>query len=100
MCKLQDGSDDDREIKSRDDNEDTPRRQSGHGSIGRQVVFTLIAQATISPVSKCENCAGAVNEHCTGLVAIASVQMMNSSIKSYVILRPATLNVSAIVTET
>jgi len=50
MCKLQDGNDEgDHEIKSRDGSADTTKKQSGHGSIGRQVVFTLIAQATISP---------------------------------------------------
>ena len=52
MCKLQDDIDEDSEIKTGVDNGDTSKKQSGHGSIGRQVVFTLIAQATISPVSK------------------------------------------------
>ena len=60
MCKLQDASDEDQEDKSRDDKKS--QKQSGHGSIGRQVVFTLIAQATISPVSKCENYAGTVSD--------------------------------------
>ena len=58
MCKLQDGNDeddDDDDDHVQEVNSKTKKQSAGHGSIGRQVVFTLIAQATISPVGKTQS---------------------------------------------